>query len=130
VLKGLTGVEAIVPNEVLVGSVVLNESYTDTRVRVGLPVQVAYGADLERAMAILVEAARAQSRVLAEPPAKAFVTAFADSGINLELGCWIADPLEGLQQLRSDINLHIWREFKAAGIEIPFPQREVRVLKD
>jgi small-conductance mechanosensitive channel len=129
VLKGLTGVEAIVPNEVLVGSVVLNESYTDTRVRVSLPVQVAYGADLERAMAILVEAARAQPRVLAEPPAKAFVTAFADSGINLELGCWIADPLEGLQQLRSDINLHIWREFKAAGIEIPFPQREVRLLK-
>jgi small-conductance mechanosensitive channel len=130
VLKGLTGVEAIVPNEVLVGSVVLNESYTDTRVRISLPVQVAYGADLERAMAILVDAARAQPRVLAEPPAKAFVTAFADSSINLELGCWIADPLEGLQQLRSDINLHIWREFKAAGIEIPFPQREVRVLKD
>ncbi len=130
VLKGLTGVEAIVPNEVLVGSVVLNESYTDTRVRISLPVQVAYGADLERAMAILVDAARAQPRVLAEPPAKAFVVAFADSAINLELGCWIADPLEGLQQLRSDINLHIWREFKAAGIEIPFPQREVRVLKD
>jgi small-conductance mechanosensitive channel len=128
VLKGLTGIEAIVPNEVLVGSVVLNESYTDTRVRVSLPVQVAYGTDLPRAMAILIEAARAQPRVLTEPSPKAYVLAFADSGINLELGFWIVDPQEGLQQLRSDINLHVWRELQAAGIEIPFPQREIRIL--
>ncbi|HTY98960.1 MAG TPA: mechanosensitive ion channel protein MscS, partial [Rhodocyclaceae bacterium] len=129
VLKGQTGIEAIVPNEVLVGSVVLNESYTDTRVRLALPVQVAYGTDLPAAMAILVDAAKAQPRVLAEPPPNAFVMAFADSGINLELGFWITDPQEGQQQLRSDINLHIWRELQAAGIDIPFPQREVRLIK-
>jgi small-conductance mechanosensitive channel len=128
VLKGMTGVEAIVPNEVLVGSVVQNESYTDTRVRLALPVQVAYGTDLDRAMALLVGAADAQERVLAEPAAKAFVVAFADSGINLELGFWVADPQEGTLQLRSDINVAIWRAFQAAGIEIPFPQREVRIL--
>ncbi|MBI5785591.1 MAG: mechanosensitive ion channel [Rhodocyclales bacterium] len=128
VIKGMTGVEAIVPNEVLVGSVVQNESFSDTRVRIALPVQVAYGSDLERAMAIMVEAAVAQPRVLADPPAKAFVTAFADSGINLELGFWVGDPEEGTLQLRSDINLGIWRAFQAAGIEIPFPQREVRIV--
>jgi small-conductance mechanosensitive channel len=128
VLKGMTGVEAIVPNEVLVGSVVQNESYTDTRVRLALPVQVAYGTDLERAMAILVDVTRTQERVLADPPAKAFVVAFADSGINLEVGFWVGDPEEGTQQLRSDINLGIWRAFQAAAIEIPFPQREVRIL--
>jgi small-conductance mechanosensitive channel len=128
VLKGMTGIEAIVPNEVLVGSVVQNESYTDTRVRVALPVQVAYGTDLDRAMAILVEAATAQSRVLATPPAKGFVIAFADSGIDLEVGFWVGDPHEGTQQLRSDINLAIWRGFQAGGIEIPFPQREVRMI--
>ncbi len=128
VLKSLTGVEAIVPNEVLIGSVVLNESLNDPRMRLALPIQVAYGADLERAMQILVAAAQAQPRVLTDPPAKAFVLAFADSGINLELGFWIKDSQEGSQQLRSDINLQIWRDFQAAGIEIPFPQREVRVL--
>lgn len=128
VLKGMTGVEAIVPNEVLVGSVVQNESYTDSRVRLALPVQVSYGADLERTLALLVSIAAGQSRVLASPPAKAFIVAFADSGINLELGIWIDDPEEGTQQIRSDINLAIWREFKAAGIEIPFPQREVRLI--
>ena len=128
VLKGLSGVEAIVPNEVLVGSVVQNESYTDTRVRVGLPVQVSYATDLEQALEVLVAAAQIQSRVLADPPAKAFVVAFADSGIDLELGFWIDDPAAGISLVRSEINLEIWRRFKAAGIEIPFPQREVRLI--
>ena len=128
VLKGLSGVEAIVPNEVLVGSVVQNESYTDTRVRVGLAVQVSYATDLEQALEVLVAAAQIQSRVLADPPAKAFVVAFADSGIDLELGFWIDDPAAGISLVRSEINLEIWRRFKAAGIEIPFPQREVRLI--
>ena len=128
VLKGLSGVEAIVPNEILVNSVVLNESYTDPHVRVVLPVQIAYDSDIERAMRILLDAARAQPRVLASPEPMAFLAAFADSGVNLELGFWIADPQEGTQQLRSDINLAIWREFQAAGIVIPYPQREVRVI--
>lgn len=130
VLQNATGVEAIVPNEILVSSVVRNESLTDTKMRVALPVQIAYGDDVEQAMHILCDAARTQGRVLADPPPKAFLSAFADSGINLELGFWIADPHEGTQQLRSDINLAIWRAFKEAGIEIPYPQREIRLLNE
>ncbi|MEW6514079.1 MAG: mechanosensitive ion channel domain-containing protein [Pseudomonadota bacterium] len=128
-LRGLTGVEMIVPNELLVSSVIANETFTDPKVRIGTQVQVAYGCDIERAMAILVEAASAQERVLADPPPKAFLMAFADSGINLELGFWIADPEEGSLQIRSDIHLDVWRKFKEEGIEIPFPQREVRLLQ-
>ncbi len=128
VLKGGSGIEAIVPNEVLVSSVVQNESFSDTSVRLALPVQVAYGTDLELAMAKMVEAAVGQPRVLKSPPAKAFVIAFADSGINLELGFWVGDPQYGTQQLRSDINLAIWRNFQAANIEIPYPRQEVRLL--
>jgi len=127
-LRGMTGVEMIVPNELLVSSVITNETFTDPKVRLATQVQVAYGSDLERAMGILVAAARAQPRVLADPPPKAFLVAFADSGINLELGFWIADPEEGSLQIRSDIHLAIWRDFKAADIEIPFPQREVHLL--
>ncbi|CAB1368182.1 mechanosensitive ion channel family protein [Denitratisoma oestradiolicum] len=128
VLKGVTGVEAIVPNEVLVSSVVQNESYTDRKVRISLPVQVAYASDLERVLALLEEVARAQSRVLADPPPQALVQAFADSGIDLELGFWIRDPEAGSGGLRSDINLAIWRAFKVEGIEIPYPRREVRLI--
>lgn len=128
VLRGLTGIEAIVPNEMLVSSVVENESYSDPRVRIALPVQVAYGTDLDQALALLIEAARSQPRVLADPGPKALVTQFADSGINLELGFWIDDPEAGSGEVRSDIYLALWRAFKAAGIAIPFPQREVRLL--
>jgi small-conductance mechanosensitive channel len=130
VLKSPTGLESLVPNELLVGSVVQNESYSDTRMRIGLPVQVAYDSDLERAMAIMAAAARAQPRVLAEPAPAVFLKEFAESGINLELGVWIADPGNGTGPLRSDINLAIWREFKQAGITIPFPQREIRILDE
>ena len=128
VLKGMTGIESIVPNETLVGSVVQNETFTDPKVRIALPIQVGYATDLEQAMAILVAAARLQPRVMDDPAPGAFVEAFADSGINLQLGFWIRDPTEGTLGIRSEINLEIWRRFRAEGIEIPFPQREVRIL--
>ncbi|MBK7665445.1 MAG: mechanosensitive ion channel [Sterolibacteriaceae bacterium] len=128
VLRSLTGVESIVPNEMLIASVVENETYTNPRVRISMPVQISYQSDLDLAMQIMTESARAQPRVLAEPPPQAFVGGFADSGINLELGLWIGDPQEGTLGVRSAINLRIWREFKRQGVEIPYPQREVRLL--
>jgi small-conductance mechanosensitive channel len=128
VLKGMTGIESIVPNETLVGSIVQNETFTDPKVRVSVPIQVSYATDLEKAMAIMIEAAQAQPRVMSDPAPGAFLEAFADSGINLQLGFWIRDPAEGTLGIRSAINMQIWRRFKEEGIEIPFPQREVRVL--
>jgi len=130
VLKNLAGVEALVPNELLVGSVVQNESYSDRQVRIALAVQVSYDSDLERAMAIMVAAATAQGRVLGDPAPAVLLKDFAESGINLELGFWVGDPEQGVGGLRSDINLAIWREFKQAGISIPFPQREIRIRKE
>lgn len=128
VLKKSTGVEAIVPNEVLVGSVVLNESYTDQRVRFHLQVQVSYACDVEQAMRLMEDAASAQPRVLKTPQPKAGIVEFADNGIALELGFWIMDPEEGTSPLRSDINLAVWKAFRDAGIEIPYPQRDIRVI--
>jgi hypothetical protein len=119
-----------VPNELLVGSVVQNESYSDTRmVRVALPVQVATTATSSAPWRSWPAAAQAQPRVLADPAPAVLLKEFADSGINLELGFWVADPEQGSGCLRSEINLAIWREFKQAGISIPFPQREVRIVK-
>lgn len=128
VLKNLVGVEFIVPNEVLVSSIVQNQTYSDTRLRVETRVSVAYGTDLERAVALLEDIARRQPRVLADPPPTALVLNFGDSGIDLALGFWISDPDQGTGALRSAINIEIWRRFHAEGIEIPFPQREIRIL--
>ena len=128
VLRAPNGIESIVPNEVLVSSVVQNETFSDTQVALPLVFQVSYDADLDQALAILVAVAGAQPRVLADPAPKAFLTGFGDNGINLRLGCWIADPQEGTLAITSEINMEVWRQFKAAGIGIPYPQREVRLL--
>lgn len=128
VLKSPDGTEALIPNDTLVTSTVVNQSYTDRKLRVAIPVQVSYRSDLERAMAIMVAAAKNQPRVLSEPEPSVSLKEFADSGINLELGAWIADPEEGRLNLVSAINLEIWREFRRQGIEIPYPQREVHLL--
>ena len=130
VLKHPAGTEYIVPNEALIANVVQNQSYSDTRLRLSTTVGVAYDSDLELAMRLMCAAAAAQPRVLGDSPPRVFLTAFADSAINLELGFWIADPEEGKGNVVSDINLAIWRAFRENDIQIPFPQREVRVVNE
>jgi small-conductance mechanosensitive channel len=128
VLQGNDGTEAIIPNETLVSSTVINHSYTNRQVRIGIAMQVGYQSDLQRAMEIMKQAAMNQPRVLHDPEPKTYLKSFGDNGIDLELGIWISDPEAGELGLRSEINLEIWRKFQEAGIEIPFPQREVRIV--
>jgi small-conductance mechanosensitive channel len=129
VVKGLDGTEAIIPNETAVSSTVINHSYSDPRVRVDVPVQVSYDSDVELAMRLMREAAEAHPRVLKEPAPAVVLKQFGESGIDLEMYLWIADPEAGRANLRSDLNLAIFRAFKAHGIEIPFPQRDVRIVQ-
>lgn len=129
VLRSIDGTEAIIPNETLISSVVVNHSFTSREVRLKLPVQIAYESDVDRALACLVDIARSHPRVLAEPPPNVLLREFADSGIVLDLVVWIRDPEEGQATLRSALNLEILRRFRAEGIEIPYPRRDIRVLK-
>jgi len=128
VVKSLGGLEALIPNETIITSTVVNHSFSDRNIRVALPIQVAYATDLDAARKIMVDVAEKHPRVLKDPEPGVLITAFADSGINLELGVWVDDPDQGLASLRSDLYAEIWRAFREQGIEIPFPQREVRML--
>ncbi len=129
VVRSLDGVEAIVPNDTLVTTTVLNHSYTSKDVRIGIPVQVSYDSDLDLALKLMEEAAAKEPRVTKTPnPPAAFIVRFADSGIDLELGIWIVDPERGQLNVRSAINRAIWQAFQAAGIKIPYPQREMRIV--
>jgi small-conductance mechanosensitive channel len=128
VVRAGDGREAIIPNELLIATTVLNHSYSNRQTRLAIQVQVGYKGDPERAMRLMEAAASKHPRVLADPPPKAFLARFADNGIELELGVWIGDPEIGTADIRSELNLAIWRAFQEAGIEIPYPQREVRVL--
>lgn len=127
-LKLADGTEAIIPNETLITNTVLNLSHSNPLLRMTLPVQVAYGTDLERAMALLEASTHDEARVLDEPAPQVLIKGFGESGIDLELGCWIADPDQGTAALRSQINLRIWKSFAANKIEIPYPRRDVQIV--
>jgi small-conductance mechanosensitive channel len=126
-VQALDGREAIIPNETLIVTTVVNHTHTDRNTRIGCPVSVAYGTDLERAMSILNGVAAAHPRVLREPEPGALVLRFGESGIDMELGFWIGDPDAGTSGVRSDINAAIWRAFRDAGIEIPYPRRVIEI---
>lgn len=130
VVRGLDGTETLIPNETLVTSPVVNTTYSNRQVRVAVPVQIGYGSDVDAAIRIMEDAAKRHSRVLREPAPAVAMVRLADSGIDLELGAWIQDPQSGGGGLRSDLLREILRGFRAGGIEIPYPQREVRVVRD
>lgn len=128
VVRDRDGVERLIPNETLITTEVINWSYTDRNVRLKIPVSISYDNDPEQAMVLMLEAAKASSRVLADPPPAARLMAFGDNGIELELRVWLQDPELGLGSVRSDVNVAIWRAFKQAGIVIPYPQRDLHIV--
>jgi small-conductance mechanosensitive channel len=128
VLKALDGTEAIVPNETLVNTPVLNQSFTTSENRLSVKLTVDYRSDVELVSRLLVEVAQAHPRVLHEPPPAVFLAQFGADGIELEMGFWISDPKAGSLNVRSDLNFSILKAFREHGVEIPYPQREVRLV--
>ncbi len=129
VVRSPTGIEAIIPNDTLVTGTVLNHSFSDTKVRVAVRVQVAYRTDVPAALELLGEIARRHPRVLRDPEPRALVANLADSGVELELGFWIADPESGTLNVRSDISVSLLQEFHARGIEIPSLRHHIALLQ-
>lgn len=130
VVRDRDGVETLVPNQHLITNPVINWSYTDPRVRLKLPVRVSYKDDPEKALAVLLQAAEGQRRILRDPAPVSRMMGFNDYGFDLELRFWIADPQEGVNNVRSDVNRAIWRLFQENGITIPVAQREIVVRRE
>jgi len=127
VVRDRDGVDTLVPNQNLINSPFINWSYSDQRVRIRLPVTVSYDDDPEVALQLLLEAAANHPRILHEPPPVSRLISFEDNGMRLEIRFWIADPVNGVNNVRSDVNRAIWRIFRANGVTIPYPQRDVRM---
>lgn len=127
VVRDRDGVATLIPNENLIINPVVNWSYGHKTIRLKVPVQISYGDDPELAMALMVQAADASKRVLKDPAPVCRLMRFGDSGIQLELRVWIEDPEEGVNNIRSELNLATWRSFQENKITIPFPQRDVHV---
>ncbi|MCB9881890.1 MAG: mechanosensitive ion channel [Planctomycetes bacterium] len=118
--------EYVVPNKEFVTGRLLNWTLSDTINRLVLSVGVAYGSDTQKALDLLMEAAREHPMVLEDPAPFATFEVFGDSTLNLNLRCYLPD-LSGRMRTLTELNQAIDRKFRAAGLEIAFPQRDLHV---
>ena len=123
VIRSLVGRESIVPNEMLISNRVENLSLADPQVWQSTLVTVAYDSDVELVMRLLTQAALSQPRVLREPAPLIALSNFTPDGLEFTVGYWLADPEKGQLNLRSLINLEVFKLLTAHQIEIPYPQR-------
>jgi small-conductance mechanosensitive channel len=129
VIRSIEGIDAMVPNETLLTQTVLNHSSCQREARTTIPIRVAYGTDLPLALRLMEQAAASEPRVADGKRAPTgLIVDFGESSINLLLGFWVRDPENGQGTLKSSINLRLWELFNQHGIEIPLPQREVRLF--
>jgi small conductance mechanosensitive channel len=126
ILEDIDGNDVILPNSDVVAKKIINYSRTP-RSRLHVPIGIAYGANIEAARTALLAAAAGDARLLESPAPVVIVTELADSAVVLELIVWAADPSRR-RLLRAEYLERAKNALDRAGIPIPFPQREVRLL--
>ncbi|MEM6708594.1 MAG: mechanosensitive ion channel domain-containing protein [Pseudomonadota bacterium] len=134
VLKTFDGKDVVVPNETFITSSFTNWTHTDPKQRYDIELQVAYSSDLEAVVALLREVVASHPQVLSgdaipedERP-DAEISGFGDNGVDILIEYWMDGVDDGRNRVGADLNMMIWKAFKEAGVEFPFPQREVRLL--
>ena len=117
----------IVPNSKFIDSPVTNWTYSDPRVRFRVPIGVAYGSDVNKVREALIAAGRSNSHVLENPAPSVFLNKFGESSIDFELVVWSSEMSHRPSRFKSDLNFAIEEKLREAGIEIPFPQRDLHI---
>jgi small-conductance mechanosensitive channel len=119
-------VTIIVPNSELITAQVINHSVPTRNLRVAVSVNVAYGSDTARVKELLLGVARADDGVLDDPVAEVRFEAFAESALQFTLLFWIDHPAED-RRTASRLRFAIDAAFRAAGVVVPYPTRELHV---
>ncbi|NRP73295.1 Miniconductance mechanosensitive channel MscM [Ensifer psoraleae] len=120
------GKEYLIPNEDFISQQVVNWSFSSEYVRIEVSFGTSYDSDPHEVVRIAIEAAKTIPRVssvYAQPVC--WMTAFGSSSLDFKLRFWISDPSNGLTNVRGEVLMALWDAFKAAGISIPFPHREI-----
>ena len=117
----------IVPNSKFIDSPVTNWTYGDRRVRFRVPIGVAYGSDVQKVSEALIAAGSSNAHVLTDPAPSVFLTQFGESSIDFELVVWSSEMSHRPSRFKSDLNFAIEEKLREAGIEIPFPQRDLHI---
>jgi len=116
----------IVPNLRFIENNTINWSYGGHRCRIFVPVGVAYGTDPLLLTEALLAAARSESRVLSNPPPEVWFDSFGESSLKFKLLVWVDKP-HNSDPIKSGLNFLIEYELRHRGIEIPFPQLDLRL---
>lgn len=129
ILRKQDGTEIIIPNETMITDVVINHTVSAPKAKVPLPIQISYESDLDLAIELLIEVGRGHARTIKDDAAvEVIIKAFGESGIDLQLAVWVRNPEEGTAKLQSELYYAIWQKFKENDIQIPYPQRDVRII--
>ena len=129
-IRAPNGRESIVPNEKLITERVENLSLADPRLLLQTNVTVGYDSDVNLVQKLLVDAALNVTRVLKEPGPGARLANLGADGLEFTLLFWVGDPENGHLNVRSEVNIEVLKALQAAGIDIPYPQRVVRLQGD
>ena len=120
-------ISIIVPNSEFISSTVINWSHTDRNVRFNFPVGVAYKEDPEKVKNLLLDVAGENEGVLKNPGPDVLFNDYGDSSLNFNLRVWTSRYIDRPGVLKSQLYYEIFKRFKEAGVEIPFPQRDVHI---
>ena len=124
-IRTLLGAEVIVPNSSMLEEKVTNWTLSDRKRRIDLSLGVAYGTDAARMVKLLAEVAGENPDVASEPAPEAFFVGFGESSLDFQLRVWTDDPR--WSRLRSELGIALQQALRDAGIEVPYPQRDVHV---
>jgi len=124
------GREYLIPNEDLITGQVVNWTHSSELVRLDIHFGVSYDSDPHLVRVIASDAAATVGRVVANPAPVCHIVGFGDSSIDFILRFWIRDPSSGLTNVRGAVFLALWDALKVAGIEIPYPRRDLRILPE
>ena len=119
-------VQITVPNKIMAGTKIINESAPDPRYRIRIKVGVAYGTDIDHVENTLLEIAKGNLKISSFPEPRVRFRVFGDFSLNFELLCWARQPVDrGV--VMHQLNKSIYKTFQEKKITIPFPQRDVHL---
>ena len=133
-LETFDGKDIVVPNETFISTAFTNWTHSHEKQRYSVTFSVAYDADIPRVIELITDVVRSHPQVLSDPEmpageqAAVEIDSFGDSAINMLVEYWMEGIDDGANSVDADLRLMIWTALKTNGIEMPFPQREVRIL--
>jgi small-conductance mechanosensitive channel len=125
-IKTRDNVLLTVPNSVMVTNAVINETGFDPKLRIRIPLGVAYNSDLDKVEYALMNLMKEHKEVLEDPTPRIRYRNFSESSIDLEAMCVIAKPADR-GRIMHELIKEIDKVFREEKIEMPFPQREVHI---